>query len=82
MIISDLKKRKKEKRQFIFASLFILLIEFNLLQHFNFNLTLPFWILSACIPVFLIMMNIFYFRLYKKAKEYYDIIENKKIDKK
>ncbi|MCD6112593.1 MAG: hypothetical protein J7J86_04900 [Bacteroidales bacterium] len=77
IFISDFKKEKKTKRQFIIASLFILLIEFNLLQYINFKLTLSFWILSLCIPVFLIMMNLFYFRLYKKAKEYHKIIENK-----
>jgi len=77
MFISDFKKEKKTKRQFLFASIFILFIEFNILQYFKFRLTTPFWILAFCIPVLLIMMNIFYFRLYKKAKEYHKIIENK-----
>lgn len=77
MFISDLKKEKKAKRQFIIASIFIIFIEFNILQYFKFRLTISVWILASCIPGLLLMMNIFYLRLYNKAKEYHEIINNK-----
>ncbi len=75
MIINSMKKEARTKRQFVIASVFIILIEFDILHLIDFKLTTVYWIIAVFIPIFVLMLNVFYFRLYKKVKKYYSIIE-------